>query len=1018
MTQKEILTEYTKGLTDPVYIIENYLKAYDKTQNGYVPFKLFPRQKQIIDAYLEHNKNIVTKPRQAGVSTTTAAFLSWRVGFASRNNPEKILILANKQAMAFEFLDKVREFVQQLPRWLWGPEYYGSEENEKRDIFVKNSQKEFELPNKCRVKAVATSKDALRGYTPTFLVFDEAAFIDNGAEVFGAAMSSLGCISDDSLVLTESGLIRLREIIGSNTKIGFTDRDDLPNVCNINGDLVNIKRTFVSEYGITYKLTTKSGYSIKGSWKHPLMVKDSSGVFNWKFLSNINEGDVIQLKYNQNIFAKNSFIGDVISGGRLNLPNDLDENPKLSYLIGLFISEGNFNGSGISITNKDQEIIDLLINDGVGLGKGFKLYDDKHLKFFSMDLVRFFNNLGIYGGGASNKVIPDRLLKCSKVTIVNLLRGMFDGDGCATKYMVKYSSISKELVTTLQILLLNFGIKSKIRYSEQKTSKSSVITNKNHICKLYDLVMYGTDAKLFFECIGFNLSRKQKFYNYFKDRPNTNKYIFNINPTIVKNQIKNAGKRIRDYKYLEKFYKSGKLTLNSANRLVNDIPDLPVINEIKQSIIDSDNILLEEVTAIEIGEGDTYDLHVPNTNTFIANGFINHNTGGAVSLISTPNGNDELYYNTYDQAMKKENNFNIVEMRWYEDLRYNKDLEWVKDEERIKETEYTLEGYKQKVKEGYKPTSSWYRDMCKSLNNDARMIAQELDVSFVGSGSNVIHDDYIKFHQEFNVREPKFIDGNEKEFWIWEEPKEGHKYVLSCDVARGDGTDYSVFTIIDFTDMEQVMEYRGKVPPDVLATYVKKYADLYDAYVVVDNIGVGVSTVLKLMELECKNMHYDVPSAGAIRVDSRLNNFTKDGKTPGFNVSKVRLPMIQELEFSIRENVIAIRSSRIIAEMRTFVYKNGRPDHIKGKNDDCLITLAMGIWVIQRHFKQLESNVNQSKAMLDSWALNTGGATSSIKPENLSYNGKDFGTGTEGYVSRGGNNVADDDNLWVLGGMF
>jgi len=585
MTQKEILTEYTKGLTDPVYIIENYLKAYDKTQNGYVPFKLFPRQVHIIDAYMNHDKNIVTKPRQAGVSTTTAAFLSWRVGFASRKNPEKILILANKQAMAFEFLDKVREFVQQLPRWLWGPDYYGSEENEKRDIFVKNSQKEFELPNKCRVKAVATSKDALRGYTPTFLVFDEAAFIDNGAEVFGAAMSSIS-------------------------------------------------------------------------------------------------------------------------------------------------------------------------------------------------------------------------------------------------------------------------------------------------------------------------------------------------------------------------------------------------------------------------------------------------TGGAVSLISTPNGNDELYYNTYDQAMKKENNFNIVEMRWYEDLRYNKDLEWVKDDERIKESEYTLEGYKQKVKEGYKPTSSWYRDMCKSLNNDARMIAQELDVSFVGSGSNVIHDDYIKFHQEFNVKEPKFIDGNEKEFWIWEEPKDGHKYILSCDVARGDGTDYSVFTIIDFTDMEQVMEYRGKVPPDVLAMHVKKYADLYDAYVVVDNIGVGVSTVLKLMELGCKNMHYDVPSAGAIRVDSRLNNFTKDGKTPGFNVSKVRLPMIQELEFSIRENVVAIRSTRIIAEMRTFIYKNGRPDHVKGKNDDCLITLAMAVWVIQRHFKQLESNVNQSKAMLDSWALNTGGATSSLTPENLSYNGKDFGTSTDGYVSRGGNNISDDDNLWVLGGMF
>ena len=53
-------------------------------------------------------------------------------------------------------------------------------------------------------------------------------------------------------------------------------------------------------------------------------------------------------------------------------------------------------------------------------------------------------------------------------------------------------------------------------------------------------------------------------------------------------------------------------------------------------------------------------------------------TGGKVTLISTPNGMDPLYYKTYDGARTGKNNFKIVEMRWYEDVRYNRHLRWIR----------------------------------------------------------------------------------------------------------------------------------------------------------------------------------------------------------------------------------------------------------------------------------------------------------------------------------------------------
>jgi hypothetical protein len=585
LTTQEIFKEYTKCLMDPAYAIEAYLETFDKTQEGFVPFKLFPRQKEIILAYEKHRFNLVTKPRQAGVSTTTAAYMSIKVGWADADNPENILIIANKQELAFEFLSKIKDFLSQLPRWIWGDEYYGNEKKESKSIFLTDSKKEIKLPNGSRVKAVATSKDALRGFTPTFLIMDEAAYIDNGAEVFGAALTALG-------------------------------------------------------------------------------------------------------------------------------------------------------------------------------------------------------------------------------------------------------------------------------------------------------------------------------------------------------------------------------------------------------------------------------------------------TGGKATLISTPRGMDALYYKTYDQAKNKKNNFNIVEMKWYEDLRYNKDLRWIKGDEIKPEIEFTFESYNKWLNDGWKPTSSWYEEMCLGMNNDAKMIAQELDVSFIGSGGNVINEEDIERQEKLNVMEPKLIFGGEEETWVWEEPIEGHQYIMGVDVSRGDGEDSSTIIILDFTTMEQVMEYQGKIQPDLLAQIVEEYGERYKAYTVVDVTGgMGVSTVLKLLEFDYKLLHYDNSNGKILSARQReLSSYDKNNKIPGFHATSVRLPMISNLEFKIRTNAVKIRSSRMISEMKTFIYKNGRPDHMEGYHDDLLMAMGMALWVVEHSFKNLERLEKQTKAILNSWITsansttsttvtidkNTGKEVKKINPQHSSFR-----------------NVQDPrgDHMWLFAGM-
>jgi hypothetical protein len=194
LTKEQVMIEYVKCMNDTPYALKTYLQTYDNTVSKYVPLELFPDQISLLKDYEDYEENIALKYRQAGVSTVTAAWISKRLVFAKKNQPEKILIIANKLDTSQEMANKIRSFIDQWPQWVgagFAPE--------------KNSQRHYKLNNGSEVKAVATSKDALRGFTPTILVFDEAAFIEADNDFWAACMASLSTGGKVIVVSTPNG---------------------------------------------------------------------------------------------------------------------------------------------------------------------------------------------------------------------------------------------------------------------------------------------------------------------------------------------------------------------------------------------------------------------------------------------------------------------------------------------------------------------------------------------------------------------------------------------------------------------------------------------------------------------------------------------------------------------------------------------------------------------------------------------------------------------------------------------
>lgn len=106
-------------------------------------------------------------------------------------------------------------------------------------------------------------------------------------------------------------------------------------------------------------------------------------------------------------------------------------------------------------------------------------------------------------------------------------------------------------------------------------------------------------------------------------------------------------------------------------------------------------------------------------------------TGGRAIFVSTPAGLDPVFYKTFDNARRKENNFNAVELWWFNDPRYNEGLYWIKNKGRDNEVSMVDENWNDEYRiklmdDGWEASSPWFESEVRNANGDMRKIAQEL----------------------------------------------------------------------------------------------------------------------------------------------------------------------------------------------------------------------------------------------------------------------------------------------------
>lgn len=346
-------------------------------------------------------------------------------------------------------------------------------------------------------------------------------------------------------------------------------------------------------------------------------------------------------------------------------------------------------------------------------------------------------------------------------------------------------------------------------------------------------------------------------------------------------------------------------------------------------------------------------------------------TGGGIIALSSPNGVGNWFHKTFAEAEVGKNDFFPLKLRW--NLHPDRDEAWEQRER---------------------------------ANMSPREFAQEYDCDFLGSGNSVIEPDILSFYEETYIQDPverRFMGGD---FWIWQYPDYSKQYIVCADVARGDGSDYSAFHVIDATTCEQVAEYKSQVDTRTFANMLVSVATEYNnALLVPENANVGWDVVNTIIEKGYQKLYYSPRAYGEMHMDKWLAKMESDQTIPGFTTStKTRPLVISKMESYIREKVFIFRSKRLLEELRVFIWQNGKAQSQNGYNDDLVMALGIGLFTRDTAMKFYEQGMDLSRAMISNINRTTNG-----------YIGPSLPNGTQNPYMVNDGRGGFEDISWVLG---
>lgn len=285
---------------------------------------------------------------------------------------------------------------------------------------------------------------------------------------------------------------------------------------------------------------------------------------------------------------------------------ELDKN--FIEFMGLWLGDGsydNYNGNSVIVSNIDKECRDNVKKIAEKLNMKYSEMSDNgvSLRIHSTVFYKFMKYVIGLDGYSNTKKVPEIIFNMSNEQIKHFIRGYFSADGCIKKNEVSCASQSREILEDIQTMLLRFSIISRINDEERKDKCINMsISSLDNISK--------------FKEIGFLQARKnEKLFAYDKKAHHASSDIVPLS--------------IAQFKHINESTKISWNYINGMQNIGRDYlqkiaPRGSFFNDLSHSDILWDKV--KKIKNLGVQEIEVYDLSMPETEKFICNNIILHNT--------------------------------------------------------------------------------------------------------------------------------------------------------------------------------------------------------------------------------------------------------------------------------------------------------------------------------------------------------------------------------------------------------
>jgi ribonucleoside-diphosphate reductase alpha chain len=440
-------------------------------------------------------------------------------------------------------------------------------------------------------------------------------------------LAPTGCLVAGSLVITDRGIVRLNRLGDVN---GSQWQDVNFKVLTDTGQ-ESATKFYVNGRETTRRVTTHCGYTIQGTAKHRVKVVDpQTGIWAWKRFAQLAPGDIVPLSLGTMIGERQAValppLGEEYWTGDYTARAPRAMTPDLAELIGYFMGDGSLHTKGprLCVANTDLDVAERIQSLVKSL---FNL--EAHLTpqqgycevaVHSVPLTLWWEACGFsktapntaHSGKGYLPFVPDAILATNDPAVYGaFLRGLYEADGTVTGGIPCWCTTHREFSEEVKTLLLALGIPTSTKYDTTGWGNST----------LYVLRLRNTSyASRFRENIGFMSARKARQVSQ-SDGVQTARhdYIY-LAPEIIRELVP-ADHPLANAITLAMKRHGGAITRRAAASLYATTGDARLGQALR--------FFYDVVTAnVDGGEQLTYDLSVPANVTYVAQGFVSHNTIG------------------------------------------------------------------------------------------------------------------------------------------------------------------------------------------------------------------------------------------------------------------------------------------------------------------------------------------------------------------------------------------------------